>query len=119
VHAESPYKDAAVRLNHIQGLGGQLTVHDTVALGQCDKGILTQGPRWSILYGTRIIEWQAVDDFASCGASPTPNALGRVDKNGFAHFLNNSGARRIGHIVRWSIPPVKSLSTRCAVKFIS
>ena len=117
VHAESPHENAAMRLDHIQRVGGQFAVHFAVALGEGDEVILAQRLCWQILGSAGLIEGKIVHDLTGCSAGSTADAFRCVDENGFAHFLNISDGN--GHIVYYKVRPVKSISTPCAEKFIS
>jgi hypothetical protein len=92
VHAESPHENAAMGLDHIQGVCGQFAVHLAVALGESNEVVLAQGLCRQILGRAGLVEGKIVHDLTGCSAGSTPDAFRCVDQNGFAHFLNISAA---------------------------
>jgi hypothetical protein len=104
MHAESPYENAPMRLDHIQRVRGQFAVHLAVALGKGNERIIAQRLCWQILGSDRLVEGKIVDDLAGCRARPTADAECCINENGFAHFLNVSDEEQIRRIVGHKTP---------------
>ena len=54
--------------------------------------------------GLTVIEREVIRNFAGHCACATPDALGGVDQDGFAHFFHISDKGPFGHIVRERSP---------------
>jgi hypothetical protein len=104
MHAESPHENAAVRLDHVQCVSGQFAVHFAVALGEGNEVVLAQGLCRQILGSAGLVEGKIVHDLTRCSAGSTADAFRCVDENGFAHLLNISDERHVGHTVRDKSP---------------